>query len=104
MACVSFASLYSVEFKQRYFKAQAERMNRLIASALEKMQRIQRDASPYPDDDVFLVVRGEGALDDGRCLRLEVSGQCMRLQLDDGHLHAGLRHVLGRMHADQAGA
>jgi pimeloyl-ACP methyl ester carboxylesterase len=57
----SGASSYSPEFKQRYFKAQAERMNRLIASALQKMQQIQRDGSPYPDDDVFLVVRGEGA-------------------------------------------
>ena len=55
------ASSYSAEFKQRYFKAQAERMTRLIASALQKMQQMQRDGSPYPDDDVFLVVRGEGA-------------------------------------------
>lgn len=57
----SGASSYSPDFKQRYFKAQAERMNRLIASALQKMQQMQRDGSPYPDDDVFLVVRGEGA-------------------------------------------
>jgi pimeloyl-ACP methyl ester carboxylesterase len=54
-------SSYSAEFKQRYFKAQAERMSRLIASALQKMQQMQRDGAPYPDDDVFLVVRGEGA-------------------------------------------
>jgi pimeloyl-ACP methyl ester carboxylesterase len=54
-------SSYSAEFKQRYFKAQAERMSRLIASALQKMQQMQRDGTPYPDDDVFLVVRGEGA-------------------------------------------
>ena len=57
----SGASSYSAEFKQRYFKAQAGRMTRLIASALQKLQQIQRDGSPYPDDDVFLVVRGEGA-------------------------------------------
>ncbi len=57
----SGASSYSAEFKQRYFRAQAERMSRLIASALQKMQQMQRDGSPYPDDDVFLVVRGEGA-------------------------------------------
>ena len=55
------ASSYSVEFKQRYFKAQAERMNRLIASALQKLQQMQHGSSMYPDDDVFLVVRGEGA-------------------------------------------
>ena len=57
----SGASSYSAEFQQRYFKAQAGRMTRLIASALQKLQQIQRDGSPYPDDDVFLVVRGEGA-------------------------------------------
>ena len=36
-------------------------MNRLIASALQKLQQMQQGSSMYPDDDVFLVVRGEGA-------------------------------------------
>jgi pimeloyl-ACP methyl ester carboxylesterase len=44
---------YSDAFKQRYFKAQAERMNRLIDLAREKLKS--------RDDDVFLVARGEGA-------------------------------------------
>jgi len=44
---------YSDAFKQKYFKAQADRMNRLIDLA--------RAALAKKDDDVFLVVRGEGA-------------------------------------------
>ncbi len=60
-------SNYSDEFKQTYFKAQADRMNRLIDVALEKLQRMKSAQTPYPDDDIFLVVRGEGA----RLLRLD---------------------------------
>jgi len=55
------ASSYSADFRERYFKAQAERMNRLIAAALEKTQQMRQGASNFPDDDVFLVPRGEGA-------------------------------------------
>ena len=44
---------YPDAFKQRYFKAQADRMNRLIDLA--------KAALAKKDDDVFLVVRGEGA-------------------------------------------
>ena len=44
---------YSDAFKQRYFQAQAARMNRLIDLA--------RAALAKKDDDVFLVARGEGA-------------------------------------------
>ena len=55
------ASSYSEEFKQKYFKAQAERMNRLIDAALAKVQQMKQGTAAYPDDDVFLVVRGEGA-------------------------------------------
>jgi pimeloyl-ACP methyl ester carboxylesterase len=51
----SGASHYSDEFKQKYFRAQAARMNRLIAAALKKRQALKGD------DDVFLVPRGEGA-------------------------------------------
>jgi pimeloyl-ACP methyl ester carboxylesterase len=54
-------SSYTAEFKQRYFKAQAERMNRLIELALQKRRQMKQGGAPYPDDDVFLVVRGEGA-------------------------------------------
>ena len=44
---------YSETFKQQYFAAQAQRMNRLIDLA--------KAAVAKKDDDVFLVVRGEGA-------------------------------------------
>ena len=54
-------SSYSGQFKQKYFKAQAERMNRLIDVALEKVKRMRAGKGTYPDDDVFLIVRGQGA-------------------------------------------
>ena len=54
-------SKYSDAFKQKYFKAQADRMNRLIAGARGKLRRMQTDNDIFPDDDVFLVIRGEGA-------------------------------------------
>jgi pimeloyl-ACP methyl ester carboxylesterase len=60
-------SNYPEEFKQKYFEAQALRMNRLIDLALEKLQRMTSGQAPYPDNDIFPVVRGEGA----RLLRLD---------------------------------
>lgn len=59
------ASTYSEEFQARYFKAQAERMNRLIATAQEKLERIRRKDYAYPDDDIMIIPRsgnpGSGA-------------------------------------------
>lgn len=54
-------SHYSAEFQQRYFQAQAARMNRLLDLAQQRMQQIQAGKGPYPDDDAFIVPRGEGA-------------------------------------------
>jgi len=48
-------SHYSPEFQARYFKAQADRMMRLIADAQGKLGRIERHAYPYPDDDVMII-------------------------------------------------
>ena len=62
-------STYPEAFKARYFTAQAERMNRMIASALEKKHAIDRGKGTYPDDDLFLVPRGQGA----RLRQLDVS-------------------------------
>lgn len=45
----------------KYFKAQAERMNRLIEAALRETQQMKQGAAAYPDDNIFLVVRGAGA-------------------------------------------
>jgi pimeloyl-ACP methyl ester carboxylesterase len=52
---------YSDAFKLKYFKAQAARMNRLIDTARERLARMKAGTDPYPDDDVFTIVRGEGA-------------------------------------------
>ena len=54
-------SAYSDAFKAKYFRAQADRMNRLIAGAKSKLQRMHDGSEPYRDDDVYLVIRGEGA-------------------------------------------
>ena len=51
-------SHYSAEFQVRYFKAQADRMNRLIDTARGKLDRIKRGAYPYPDDDIMIIPRG----------------------------------------------
>ena len=51
-------SQYSAEFQARYFKAQADRMNRLIDIARDKLDRIKRNAYPYPDDDIMIIPRG----------------------------------------------
>jgi hypothetical protein len=63
------SSAYSAEFKKRYFKAQADRMNRLIDSALKKQSQMKEGKSLYPDDDVFLVPKGTG----GRLMQLDLS-------------------------------
>ena len=52
---------YSEAFQQKYYKAQAVRMNRLIDLARDKVQRMKSGKDTFPDNDVFLVVRGVGA-------------------------------------------
>ncbi|MSO20184.1 MAG: hypothetical protein EXQ56_06905 [Acidobacteria bacterium] len=52
---------YSEAFRNKYFKAQSDRMNRLIATALERRKQMKAGKDIYPDDDAFLVVRGIGA-------------------------------------------
>jgi hypothetical protein len=51
-------SHYSAEFQTRYFKAQADRMNRLIDLARDKLARAKRGDYPYPDDDILVIPRG----------------------------------------------
>lgn len=55
------ASHYSDAFKARYFKAQAERMNRLIDDALERLQKIEAGNDIYTDDAPFSIPRFDGA-------------------------------------------
>jgi hypothetical protein len=54
-------SHYSKAFKEKYFRAQSERMNRLIAIALGKLQQIESGNYRYPDDDVIIVPRGNAS-------------------------------------------
>ena len=54
-------STYSAEFKQKYYEAQAARMNRLIAAASAQAIQLGSDRGPFPDDNVFLIVRAQGA-------------------------------------------
>src|SRR5215510_10041269 len=54
-------SSYSDAFKNRYFKAQAERMNRLIDDALAELQKIEAGQSTYTDDALFSIPRFDGA-------------------------------------------
>jgi hypothetical protein len=54
-------STYSDSFKKTYFKAQADRMNFLIAEALKRTEQIQAGTYKYPDDDAFIVPHGDGA-------------------------------------------
>jgi hypothetical protein len=61
------SSTYSEEFKTRYFRAQAARMNRLIDAALDKQRRMKAGSHLYTDDDAFVIPRGTG----GRLMQLD---------------------------------
>ncbi len=54
-------SHYSDKFKNRYFRAQSARLNGLIDIALNQLQQIESGNHRYPDDDVFIVPRGNGS-------------------------------------------
>jgi hypothetical protein len=51
-------SHYSKAFQDRYFAAQAARMNELIDRALATQERIDKGDYPYPDDDILLIPSG----------------------------------------------
>jgi hypothetical protein len=52
-------SHYSREFQERYFKAQAARMNRLVDAALGKLRAIEAGKYYYKDDDAFVIHKSE---------------------------------------------
>jgi hypothetical protein len=52
-------SHYSKEFQERYFKAQAVRMNRLVDAALAKLHLIEAGKYYYKDDDAFVIHKSE---------------------------------------------
>ena len=62
-------SVYSDEFKESYFEAQSERMNKLIEIALGRMKQIEEGTYKNPDDDAFIVPRA----DISRLMRLDRS-------------------------------
>jgi hypothetical protein len=51
-------SNYSKEFQDRYFRAQAARMMRLIDNVRDKLGRMRNNAYPYPDNDIIVIPRG----------------------------------------------
>jgi hypothetical protein len=55
-------STYSDEFKQRYFRAQAERMQRLTNRALARQESIIQGRGLYPDDEPFPLARGQARM------------------------------------------
>src|SRR5262249_57962329 len=57
----SGSSNYSHEFRERFFKAQAARMNRLVDRALGKLHSIEAGKYYYNDDDAFVIHQSEGA-------------------------------------------
>jgi hypothetical protein len=57
----SGSSNYSHEFRERFFKAQAVRMNRLVDRALGKLRSIEAGKYYYNDDDAFVIHQSEGA-------------------------------------------
>lgn len=62
-------STYPEEFKARYFAAQAARMNRLIDMAQARLTAMAAGESNHPDDEPFIIIRGDGA----RLLQLDLS-------------------------------
>jgi pimeloyl-ACP methyl ester carboxylesterase len=57
-------SVYSAEFTDRYFKAQAERMNRLIDKALAMRETIKQGTGSTTDDAPFIFYRNRARLMD----------------------------------------
>jgi pimeloyl-ACP methyl ester carboxylesterase len=57
----SGGSTYSPEFKAKYYAAQSARMNQLIAMATVQASQLGTPRAPFPDDNVFLIVRASGA-------------------------------------------
>lgn len=55
-------SSYSEEFRQRYFVAQAERMNRLVDKALAMRKASADGTGPHPDDETFYIPRATARL------------------------------------------
>ncbi|MBX3521879.1 MAG: hypothetical protein KF807_01595 [Xanthobacteraceae bacterium] len=55
---LSGPSQYPTEFRQKYYRAQAARMSRLIEKAQAMKALLANGPYPYPDNDIFLIPRG----------------------------------------------
>jgi pimeloyl-ACP methyl ester carboxylesterase len=55
------APQYSDDFKRRYFKTQADRMNRLIDRTVAELKAMKSGSATYPDDNAMVLTRFEGA-------------------------------------------
>ncbi|MDQ3901257.1 MAG: alpha/beta hydrolase [Actinomycetota bacterium] len=55
-------SMYGDDFKQRYFRAQAERMQRLNEAALARNAAIAAGQGQFPDDEPFPLARSQARL------------------------------------------
>jgi hypothetical protein len=77
------ASSYSPEFKARYSRAQADRMNDWIDQALLMKQRIAKGDWRFPDDDSVVLARAGGSVAGGgneaSLFRMDTSVQCCTL-------------------------
>jgi hypothetical protein len=62
-------SNYSDDFKQRYHRAQADRMEKLVNTAQTRLQRAEEGKDSYRDNDVFVIGKGET----GPLFRLDLS-------------------------------
>jgi hypothetical protein len=77
------ASSYSPDFKARYSRAQADRMNDWIDQALLMKQRIAKGDWRFPDDDSVVLARAGGSVAGGgneaSLFRMDTSVQCCTL-------------------------
>lgn len=77
------ATSYSSEFKSRYSRAQADRMNEWINQALRMKARIAKGEWRFPDDDSIVLARAGGSVAGGgneaSLFRMDTSLQCCTL-------------------------
>ena len=49
---------YSEDFRKRYYKAQSDRMNRIIDAAVARKERMAKGEGRYPDNDIVIIPMG----------------------------------------------
>jgi hypothetical protein len=79
-------STYNDEFKARFFAAEGERMNQLIAKALDRLQKIEAGKGRFADDEPFIIPGANGVQN--------------KLNAQDLSLQAHTRNAWPLLHAD----